>query len=865
MAAPAVTGGQRWLAGWGPWFGAAVAVALSVLGAAQLRQDQHLIPGLLCFLGAALFLRVFGDSEAEGLKDLPSAAAPRQAWEPIFVVGLVVAGYFQFIHGLWDLTPGAIYSEHTHINSALTIEHGPYRAVDPAFAYWPTMYQYLGLAATKVFGYSPGSFHLPSAIVAWITLLAFYFAARAITSPVSAAGATLLWLGFHYNIELSQRSYPVGLMFLPPLLMLGCIAWALRSHSRWPWAGVGFSAALGLWGYYPGRLMPFILAVISGWLWLNRKRFALPPKAFRTMWLVFILSFSPVLVSSLRNFHAYWAYGQNNNPLMQVSPGVNPLKGLEHVIEYNLVPYMKMYHFRANPDAYEDDSLGRPILDRFAQVLFPLGLMLCLFTLFRAPSAYLWMVLVLGTLPALLIEMGQPPWARRAALSFPAVFLFCAVALEQLRQSLSAGRWRLPNWIWMAALLVMGLVSVKQGVEHYRDYIREPVVRQFMRHSGDLLRREILAHPGYQVIASDRVLEQGESGVMPPNVSPGMKGGYWIEDFVFLSPGKPTLLAMGPYLEHAVPLVQAIYPSAQVKVFRQEEESKWDWTLLYRDFFNPQVYLVSILVSEKDIAERVGLLDLSRSKAAAVDIQSPSFAADHQQAALHLGGTLKVDLPGMTMTAQAAWPGWQVKVDGRVLRPGKDTFIEGGPRSIELVGRVPANAKGAIGVALTSGGVDLLRPGRCLAWRFDHGLEAAWWPGTATWGKGQPVLHSHFLTPVFRFNRPTLNGFNSLRVSATLRVPADGSYGFRLEQPSAEGRVRVDGKIVWDNISQPGMPLAEAQLQLSAKQPHRLEVDFQRTPVDETYQIFALSVNDPVTKKWGSLPYDWCSPAAGSR
>ena len=58
---------------------------------------------------------------------------------------------------------------------------------------------------------------------AFITLFAFYFTARMVSSPVAAALGTLLWLAFHFNMHFARRYVPVNLCYLPPILGLGML------------------------------------------------------------------------------------------------------------------------------------------------------------------------------------------------------------------------------------------------------------------------------------------------------------------------------------------------------------------------------------------------------------------------------------------------------------------------------------------------------------------------------------------------------------------------------------------------------------------------------------------------------------------
>lgn len=137
----------------------------------------------------------------------------------------------------------------------------PYMPDDQAN--WSTFVFYLGLFFTKILGYNIGSMRIPSAIFTLLSVVAFYFLLRRMTSTFTSAVITPLFMANECFISLSKQFYPVTILFLAPLLGAYFIIEGLQKNKWYYFLLSGAAAGFSLHGYLAGR--PIVIVFI---LWL---------------------------------------------------------------------------------------------------------------------------------------------------------------------------------------------------------------------------------------------------------------------------------------------------------------------------------------------------------------------------------------------------------------------------------------------------------------------------------------------------------------------------------------------------------------------------------------------------------------------
>ena len=365
----------------------------------------------------------------------------------------------------------------------------------------------------RVFGDGQFGVRSASAILSAVALVPFYALARRVVGiPAALAGAVLLASGRWY-LHFSRSGWEnvqVGLFALVSGWAL-TVAWE-RGQRRW-YVLAGGAAALGLYGYFAGRLiLPALLATAPLAWWTTRRRGTVRPLTgrsgplrVRTLPLgerrrdrdvlvgyalvaaTAILLFLPQARTIRRN----WDYFNQRTAVVNIMNTPLPYLGeetrggllllqLERTVSgYVLLDGSLFNHGRYSPP-------GRAIYDRVTGVLFVAGLALGVVRWRK--TALWWTLLWIPLLGTQVLTSGTPD-AARAVGAAPFVYLFVALALDAVvglpRRLIRTPRWR--PFARRATLVAVGVMVAAVAAWNVRDYadwiatpdalrVREPAV-----------------------------------------------------------------------------------------------------------------------------------------------------------------------------------------------------------------------------------------------------------------------------------------------------------------------------------------------------------------------------------------------------
>ena len=794
------------------------------------------------------------------------ASAPLR-WEPVFFAVLLLSALALRLVGLgtWPAGPGFVESVMGVEASALA--QAPYAAHGTNVqAHFPTLLQYQGLAAARCFGWSLAALRSPAALWGALSVAAFYFFLRQITSPATAALFSVLFSVNVLQLTLSRLFFPGSLLFFSATATAALLLAGLRQGRWFLFAAAGLACGLSLHGYFPGRAVPpAFLAWLAWQAWAKPSGQAAPSwRLVACFALGCLVSAAPVLAWALAHPWAYWVV------VGHYSGGT-----VEAVRRFAaaLPDYGAMFYSRPDGILEPTDGLALfPLLqpDPLTQLCLPLGLLLCLFSLGSPLSVLLLGGFLLGLAPAA-AALGYPaPCTRRALEVLPWCYAAAALAWDRLARLWpdgAAGRRARMGLAAVAAALCAGTVAWSLR-EYFIDIMERPSVRSAYNVAASLTGSQISAHPGAAVMASyglaepkdallayepetgGRVLRSFHNFLLLdwPRDRPVSLRKQWV-DFLDLDPGRDQLMLMEPALWVTWPLLQRLFPHGRGRVMGEarDYEAAQPW-----DAYAPDIDLFIYSVPKEDAQAFRGWADLSSAGPTPprLDTGRPGFAAAQAGRSLDLGALLLRQQAGGGLRFSLGWPGWRLRIDGQDRTWGQSLALALGAHRIELRGRVPAGARGPLPLRMEDG-----RPGAeealfLLPWDIRYGLRTDYLTGP-----GSPSAVAYDPLPFHRFTAPeAATAPYGVQWTGRLRLPSPGQWRLRVRPPFA-ARVALGGRTVFDSLSQPGSQAWAYASGPGALVPLRVQGVVQSGALAQATVL--LEVEAPGEAVWRPLPYTW--------
>ena len=317
---------------------------------------------------------------------------------------------------------------------------------------------YWTLLIAKLFGTGLSflSLKLGTAILGFLTLPFIYFLGKEIGgSRVGLFAFVMAGIGYWPNvISRVGLRFPLYPLFVAPTLLY--LIRGLRTRNRNDFLLSGLFLGIGLHGYSPMRIVPFVVAAAFVLYWIHsqskgaRKEL---PLWLTMLGMVAMFVFLPLL--------RYWfddpaVFGFR--ALTRLGGVEQPLPGPAYQIFFsNLWNALKMFNYD-DGEIWVHSVVHRPALDTITAALFLIGVVLILVRYLRSRH---WLDLfLLVSIPLLLMPSilslafpGENPALNRAGAAYIPAMVIGAVALDSLLTSFGHGKMRSVLAVMMTLLL----------------------------------------------------------------------------------------------------------------------------------------------------------------------------------------------------------------------------------------------------------------------------------------------------------------------------------------------------------------------------------------------------------------------------
>ena len=440
---------------------------------------------------------------------------------------------------------------------------------------------YWTLLIAKLFGTGLSflSLKLGTAILGFLTLPFMYLLGKEIGGPRVGLFAFLLaGIGYWPNvISRVGLRFPLYPLFAAPVLFF--LIRGLRRRDRNDFLLSGLFLGIGLHGYSPMRIVPFVVIAAFVLYWLHSQ--STGARKELSVWLVMLTLVSAFVFLPLLR---YWL----DDPAIfgfraftRLGSVEQPLPGPAYQIFFsNLFNALRMFNYD-DGEIWVHSVTHRPALDIISAALFLIGVVLVLVRYIRRRhwlDLFLLVSIPLLMLPSILSLAfpGENPALNRAGGAYVPAFILAAMALDGLITSFGRGGMR-SFWAWGLAGLLFFISSVQNYdlvFNQYYTYFRESswnssdmgkVVQEFEQTYGNADNVWIVPFPHWV----DTRLPAVWAGI------PNRDLAVWRENL----PGTvdfagPKLFMVKADLEHpeandqeTLNMLESLYPNGQLRMF----------------------------------------------------------------------------------------------------------------------------------------------------------------------------------------------------------------------------------------------------------------------------------------------------------
>ena len=342
----------------------------------------------------------------------------------------------------------------------------------PMYSVW-LMAQVMNVAGWTVFG-----MRLTSAVMSVLALIPFYLIARRQVSPLAATAATIMLATNLWYLHFSRSGWENVHVALYALGAAYCVLRALESANASQragfWARAGVFCALGLYGYFSGRLVVIgLLAFLPFALLGHRSEWRRVMVGYALMLLVAALLFAPQAWFIAQNQQVFAnrtqaVYAFRDTVTFADAREVFVSQAILAVRGFVLFDPTLSYNSRYNPQ-------GQGMLDLAAAGCFLLGLLI---SVRRWRETALWWCLLLAGIGATQVLASGTPDGARAVGFAPFFFLFAALGLETIARLPPPARAGMP----VAAVCAYSAVT---GLTGYFEWIAQPATLDARRPALD--------------------------------------------------------------------------------------------------------------------------------------------------------------------------------------------------------------------------------------------------------------------------------------------------------------------------------------------------------------------------------------------
>lgn len=484
-----------------------------------------------------------------------------------------------------DAVPGEMFSDHAEkLLDVYDVLKGKTSIFFPRNTGREAIQMYLTAAVALLFGtrLSFMSLKIGTALVGLFTLPYIYKLGKEIGNRwvgllAMALAGVAYWPNLIARIGLRFPLYP---LFVAPVLFY--LFRGIRTSNRNDMIWAGIALGLGLHGYSPMRIVPFVILILIGLYLLHSQARG---KRWETLAGLLVLAFVSLIVflpllrymiddPQMFAFRAFTRMGTTER---------NFPAPVAQLFFSNLWKAMIMF-FWDNGRIWVHSVIGRPALDVVTAALFFLGMLLLILRYIRQRHwADLWLLvsiplLMMPSILSLAFPDENPSLNRTGGAIIP-VFIVAAIALE----SFLAGFYsRMKNSLFKAVPVLIGVILFCVSAAQNYDLVINQFERQFM--AGALNTSEI-----GQVIRgfSESVGDPDSAYVVPypywvDTRLVGINAGYPLKDFALWPKDFPTTLSnkgtklfvLKPEDQESLRQLNELYPDNVSWLYHSRREGK---------------------------------------------------------------------------------------------------------------------------------------------------------------------------------------------------------------------------------------------------------------------------------------------------
>jgi hypothetical protein len=514
----------------------------------------------------------------------------RPAWRPavtrgtLFLLAASAVVIFFRVHRLSQVPPEMVSDHAEKLLDIWEVMHGETRIFFPRNTGREALQMYLTAAVIQLFGtgYSFLSMKIGTAIAGLLTLPFIYLLGKELGSKRAGLLALFLagiayWPNVITRVALRFTLYP---LFVAPALYF--LIRGLRRSNRNDFILAGLSLGIGLHGYTPIRILPFIVVIAVVLYLLHRQSGGQRKQAILHLALlagVALVVFLPLLrfwfdSPELFGFRAFTRLGTLERPL--------PAPALQIFLS-NLWNALVMFSW-SNGEIWPVSISYRPALDVVSAALFHLGLVLLAARYLRRRNwvdLFLILSIPLLLMPSILSLAfpSENPAPNRGAGAMVPVFLIAGIALDSWMKTLVKHRGKRLAWgLGLALLLVSALQNYGLVFNEYqRAYTLlswntteiGSVIREFSGSLGEPENAYVVAYPHWvdtRLVGINAGFPTKDYAIAPDNLAQTLG-----------QPG-PKLFVIYPQDESALAELQLLYPRGYLKTYPSQVEGKDFWT-----------------------------------------------------------------------------------------------------------------------------------------------------------------------------------------------------------------------------------------------------------------------------------------------
>ena len=387
-------------------------------------------------------------------------------WAGLLVLVAASVIFFRVYH--IDKVPPEPFSDHAEkILDVYDVSQGQTHIFFPRNTGREAIQMYWTLLMSWIFGtgLSFQSLKIGTVLLGLLTLPYMYLLGREVGGK-RVGLFVLLFAGIGYWPNVISRvglRFPLYPLFVAPTLFY--LIRGLRMRNRNDFILSGLFLGLGLHGYSPIRILPFVIIIAIALFASHAQSKKVRRDAF--LWLVIIglvslVIFIPLLRYSIDNpdafsYRAFSRLGSVEQPLPEPAPQIffsNFWKGLG------------MFNWD-DGEIWVHSVTHRPALDIVSAALFLIGVMLLLVRYVRSRhwlDLFLLLSIPLLSLPSTLSLAfpGENPALNRAGGAYVSVFVLVALALDGLLTGLASGKLR-TGFAWGLGIILI----LWSGVQNY--------------------------------------------------------------------------------------------------------------------------------------------------------------------------------------------------------------------------------------------------------------------------------------------------------------------------------------------------------------------------------------------------------------